>query len=98
MYSQKICIRQLNFWDFSGHPEFAEVRNEFYKEASLILLIFDLTVKRTLEALDMWLREANDYGAGALPVFLVGNKVIVLTISLFRKTSQEKEQLERTKE
>jgi GTPase SAR1 family protein len=23
---------KVNFWDFSGHPEFFEVRNEFYKD------------------------------------------------------------------
>jgi GTPase SAR1 family protein len=51
------------------------VRNEFYKEASMILLVFDLTLKRSLEGLDMWMREANDYGAGALPVFVAANKV-----------------------
>lgn len=65
----------INFWDFSGHPEFAEVRNEFYKEASALILVFDLTLKRTLDGLDMWLREANDYGAGAMPVFILANKV-----------------------
>lgn len=34
---------KINFWDFSGHPEFAEVRNEFYKECTIILLVFDVT-------------------------------------------------------
>ncbi len=23
---------KINFWDLSGHPEFFEVRNEFYKD------------------------------------------------------------------
>jgi DnaJ family protein C protein 27 len=54
----------MNFWDFSGHPEFVEVRNEFYREADLIVLIFDVAQKRSLDGLDMWLREANDFGAG----------------------------------
>ncbi len=24
---------RINFWDLSGHPQFFEVRNEFYKDA-----------------------------------------------------------------
>ena len=24
---------KVNFWDLSGHPDFFEVRNEFYKDA-----------------------------------------------------------------
>lgn len=24
---------KVNFWDLSGHPEFFEVRNEFYKDS-----------------------------------------------------------------
>ncbi|KAM3142029.1 hypothetical protein pb186bvf_005902 [Paramecium bursaria] len=64
----------FNFWDFSGHPEFVEVRNEFYKDANLLILVFDLTVRATMVALDSWFREASDYGAGNVPVVVIGNK------------------------
>lgn len=29
---------KVNFWDLSGHPEFFEVRNEFYKDAQGVRL------------------------------------------------------------
>jgi len=64
----------VNIWDFSGHPEFFEVRNEFYKETNLIILVYDITVKKTLDALDMWIREASKYGAKECPVIVCGNK------------------------
>ena len=35
--SSKTSIKNLvkvNFWDLSGHPEFYEVRNEFYKDTN----------------------------------------------------------------
>lgn len=66
---------QLNFWDFSGHPEFFEVRNEFYRDGSAIVLVMDLANKSSMDGLDMWLREANEMGAENLPTFIVGNKV-----------------------
>lgn len=40
-----IYIYKLNFWDMSGHPEFFEVRNEFYRDADGILLVLDVTIK-----------------------------------------------------
>jgi GTPase SAR1 family protein len=52
------------------------VRNEFYKDANLIMLVFDITIRRTLEGLDLWLKEATENGAADVPVVLIGNKVV----------------------
>jgi len=40
----------------------------------MLLLVFDLSIRRTLETLDMWIREANDFGAANIPILIVGNK------------------------
>ena len=80
---------KINIWDFSGHPEFFEVRNEFYKDAHAIFFIFDLTLKRSLvfktslralmfifkDGLDMWYKEAAELGAKDAIFYLIGNKV-----------------------
>lgn len=78
IYKKYIYIykNKINFWDFSGHPEFLDVRNEFYREAHMLLLVFDLTSKRSFESLDMWVREASDQGASEIPIAIIGNKVI----------------------
>ena len=64
----------LNLWDMSGHSEFFEVRNEFYKDCQGILLVYDISNRRSFDSLDMWLREANRYGAQNIPVAVCGNK------------------------
>ena len=66
----------LNFWDMSGHPEFYEIRNEFYRDVNAILLVFDLTIKGSLDGLDTWVKEANEFGAGNAAFVIIGNKVI----------------------
>ena len=38
-------------------------------------MVYDLTSRKTFEGLDMWLREANDFGAVNIPVAIIGNKV-----------------------
>lgn len=69
----------LNFWDFSGHPEFFEVRNEFYKDSNIILFIFDLTLRRSLEGLEYWYKELMDQGIKDVPLYVVGNKKDLIT-------------------
>jgi len=51
------------------------VRNEFYKETNAILLVYDVTSKKTLDGLDTWISEANKYGATDCYVVVCGNKV-----------------------
>mmetsp|Transcript_42385 Transcript_42385/g.51644 ORF Transcript_42385/g.51644 Transcript_42385/m.51644 type:complete len:233 (-) Transcript_42385:139-837(-) len=58
---EEIDVR-VNFWDFSGHPDFLEVRNEFYKDVSAAFLVYDVTDRGTFDQLDDWLAEATNYG------------------------------------
>lgn len=65
----------INFWDFSGQPEFFEVRNEFYRDSNAIILVMDLSLRSSLHGLDMWIREANENGVEPeVPLFVVGTK------------------------
>ncbi|KAJ0409101.1 hypothetical protein P43SY_002235 [Pythium insidiosum] len=66
---------RVNFWDLSGLPEFLEVRNEFYKDTQGGILMFDVSNRKSFEALDPWLREAAKFGASKFPCVLCGNKV-----------------------
>ena len=67
---------RINFWDLSGHPEFFEVRNEFYKDTQGCLLVYDATNRESFEQCDAWLIEAAKYGANPteIPVALCANK------------------------
>lgn len=66
---------RVNFWDLSGHNEFFEVRNEFYKDSQGAILVFDVGSRRSFENLDKWLQEAQRFGATNLVGVVVGNKV-----------------------
>ena len=54
---------RVNFWDLSGHPEFFEIRNEFYKDTQGVVLVYDVTSRESFEDLDTWLAEAAKFGA-----------------------------------
>jgi DnaJ family protein C protein 27 len=68
-------LTRVNFFDFAGGSEYMEIRNEFYKDAQGVLLVFDVASKLTLDALDRWLKEGEEYGLRAPALILCGNKV-----------------------
>jgi DnaJ family protein C protein 27 len=66
---------RVNFWDMSGSDAFFEVRNEFYKDSSGAVLVYDVSNRGSFESLPSWLAEARKYGANSeMPIILVGNK------------------------
>mmetsp|Transcript_22172 Transcript_22172/g.33042 ORF Transcript_22172/g.33042 Transcript_22172/m.33042 type:complete len:194 (+) Transcript_22172:59-640(+) len=67
---------KVNFWDLSGNPEYLSIRNEFYKDAQGIVLVYDVTSKSSLASLESWMKELKDYSNGKPCVgVLCGNKV-----------------------
>ena len=79
----------VNLWDMSGHPDFFEVRNEFYKDATGILLIFDVTSRKSFDSLDMWLREGNRFGANNVQVAICANKIDLGNKRIVQKAEAE---------
>jgi DnaJ family protein C protein 27 len=66
---------KVNFWDLSGHPEFFEIRNEFYKDSQGVMLCFDVSSRNSFESLETWLSEATKFGLREdAVVYLVGTK------------------------
>lgn len=65
---------KINFFDFAGGSEYFEIRNEFYKDAQGALLVFDVSSADSLEALDRWIKEGQEFGMRNCAYVLVGNK------------------------
>ena len=65
---------QLQFWDLCGDSNYVEVRNEFYKDVQLCLIVTDVTNQQSFDGIDMWLREVSKNGGEKLPTVIVGNK------------------------
>jgi DnaJ family protein C protein 27 len=67
---------RVSFWDLSGSPDYAEVRNEFYKDAHGMILTYDVTSRKSFAGLQSWLDEAAQFGAdlSGMCVLVVANK------------------------
>jgi small GTP-binding protein len=63
----------LVVWDISGQPAFTGIRPEYYKGATAILLVYDLTRPETFHHLDGWLNETKRYSSNP-EIILIANK------------------------
>ncbi|CDW77695.1 dnaj homolog subfamily c member 27-like [Stylonychia lemnae] len=66
----------FTLWDLSGDQTYVEVRNEFYKDSQVLMIVYDVTNKKSFDAIDMWLREVSKYQGEHLQnaTIIVGNK------------------------
>jgi small GTP-binding protein len=64
----------LSIWDIGGQERFSFIRTTFYKGASGVLLVFDLSRAATWDAIKNWRDEVTQF-AGNVPFVLIGNKV-----------------------
>lgn len=66
---------KLQIWDLAGQQKFARVRSAYYKGTSGAMLIYDMTVPKTLESLANWIEDLiENSGRGKVPIILLGNK------------------------
>jgi len=75
---------KVNFFDTSGGDEFREIRTEFYNmgHASAVLLVYDVTNRKSFADLTLWLEEAQAHqcplsrvNRGSCCVALCANKL-----------------------
>ena len=61
----------------SGHPEFIDIRNEFYKDAQGCILVYDTSSRTSFAELDDWFEESEKFGIEltSIPTIICANKV-----------------------
>ena len=70
---QKIVKVQL--WDTAGQDKFRAITRNYYKGASGIILIFDVTNVKTYENIKKWINEIKEEISEKVAIVLIGNKV-----------------------
>ena len=67
---------QLDIWDTAGQEKYRSVGKNFYKDAFIILLVYDITRKETFDNLkDIWYVELTQNGEEKPLLAVVGNKI-----------------------
>lgn len=54
-------VIKTHFWDTAGQEQFKSISSQFYKAASGVVFIYDITRKDTFHNVNHWLQEVKDY-------------------------------------
>jgi small GTP-binding protein len=66
---------RLQVWDTAGQERFRTITPAYYRRALGVLIVFDLTNRKSFDSVEEWLRSLNDHGDPDVVKILVGNKV-----------------------
>ena len=65
----------LNLWDTAGQERYQSLGKFFYKDAYIIILVYDITSQRSLEGLKKrWYPDLQVYAENCVVMAVVGNK------------------------
>lgn len=69
-------IIKLVLWDIAGQSKFSKMRIHFYQGAEGVLLVFDLSNKKSFESIRRWYKDIENNLKGRFKIigFLLGNK------------------------
>lgn len=64
----------LQIWDTSGEERFKTITKQYYRDASGILIIFDVTNEKSFYDVTNWIEDIKNYSKLNVSIILVGNK------------------------
>ena len=67
-------VIRLQIWDTCGQEEYRSLIQNFYRNASLAILVYSIDNKTSFDNLEVWLNEIKTKGNPDVRIFLVGNK------------------------
>ena len=68
-------IIKLYIWDTAGQDKFRSITSNFYKGADGIILIYDITDKKTFNSVRNWINNIQEEAPDKVALVLAGNKV-----------------------
>lgn len=65
----------IKIWDTAGQERFRTLTTNFYRKADGIIVSFDVTDKKTFDAVSTWMKAISDHADASADVVLCGNKI-----------------------
>jgi len=84
-------IVKVHVWDTAGQEKFNSVSKLFVKNAKIIILVYDITNKRSFEGLDYWHNFIKHDLVQDVVIGLAGNKVDLLNEDGFEEQVSQEE-------
>ena len=68
-------IVKIQIWDTAGQDRFRSITKNYYKGAHGIILIYDITNKKSFENVRNWINQIKEEVSEKVSIILVGNKI-----------------------
>ena len=65
---------KLMIWDTAGQEVYRSLAAYYYRNADVVVIVYDITNVNSFEAIDYWIKEVRDKGLSECLVAIVGNK------------------------
>ena len=78
-------IIKLQIWDTCGQEAYRSLIKNFYRNASLAIIVYSVEDSQSFFDIDIWLKQVKTYGTSSCKIFLIGNKID----TNYRKVSTE---------
>eukprot|EP01089_Gocevia_fonbrunei_P006109 TRINITY_DN1663_c0_g1_i1.p1 TRINITY_DN1663_c0_g1~~TRINITY_DN1663_c0_g1_i1.p1 ORF type:complete len:211 (-),score=34.76 TRINITY_DN1663_c0_g1_i1:93-725(-) len=65
---------RLQIWDTAGQERFRTITSSYYRGSHGILLVYDVSEKRTFDHLEYWKEQIEEFSNPHVKVMMVGNK------------------------
>jgi small GTP-binding protein len=65
---------KLQIWDTAGQERFRSIAKAYFRNAVGVILVFDITERKTFDEVNMWLNDVRSLCDPAAVVILIGNK------------------------
>ena len=66
---------KVQLWDTAGQERFRTIAKSYYKGAHGIILIYDVTNRKTFENIRKWLNQIKEETSNKISIILVANKI-----------------------
>ena len=66
---------KVQLWDTAGQERFRTIAKSYYKGAHGIVLIYDVTNRKTFDNIRKWLNQINNEASNKISIILVANKI-----------------------
>ena len=81
---------KIQIWDTAGQDRFRSITRNYYKGANGIVLIFDVTNKKSYENVKNWVKQIKEEVSSRVTIILVANKIDDVNHRIVTKEEGEK--------
>jgi len=65
---------KIKLWDTAGQEQYKSLTKNFYRNANGIIIVFDLTNRKSFECVKDWMNNIREYANKETKIALIGNK------------------------